>query len=145
MLQSQRARAASRPAMPRRATPRRARRGRRGRGRASVVRNVVGEHREGVKNAERVELVRADFLVGSNSSAPVYGHAHHVCPQHCYSSPLINSASMSLTHDDMSGEKRGCAQICPNGEMRTGKGKRSVHFDSPAITTELIRPQTHPR
>lgn len=26
--------------------------------------------------------------------------------------------------DRVLGEKRGCAQICPNGEMRTGKGKR---------------------
>jgi hypothetical protein len=24
------------------------------------------------------------------------------------------------------GEKRGCAQICPSGEMKTGKGKRYV-------------------
>lgn len=24
------------------------------------------------------------------------------------------------------GEKRGCAAICPNGEMKTGKGKRCV-------------------
>lgn len=26
--------------------------------------------------------------------------------------------------DNVLGEKRGCAQICPSGEMRTGKGKR---------------------
>ena len=52
---------------------------------------------------------------------------------------------MSLTQDDMSGEKRGCAQICPNGEMRTGKGKRSVHLGSPAFKTELIHSQAHPR
>ncbi|WVW78218.1 hypothetical protein I302_100169 [Kwoniella bestiolae CBS 10118] len=27
-------------------------------------------------------------------------------------------------------EKRGCAQICPNGEMRTGKGKRLILADT---------------
>jgi hypothetical protein len=43
--------------------------------------------------------------------------------------PCMSCGSFFFTvqaQADCVGEKRGCAQICPDGEMKTGKGKRLI-------------------
>ena len=67
------------------------------------------------------------LMAGSSSSVRESGHVPHVCSHTPARAVLI----------PVSGQKRGCAQICPDGEMRTVRGRRLIMGDTEDVGRSL--------